>query len=353
VGALVFADGAAAGEIWWAPSARCQVAEVRILGPSIRRLHAGPAPTPRGRDETYDRQARLFGDAGQDLLRTLKVGIIGAGGVGALLVEYLAHLGIGWLVIADPDRLDITNLPRMPGATRWDARTWLTRAGRPAWLQRLGKRMAIPKARLAHRLARTAAPASRIDTLCGDITDGQVANHFIDCDYLFLAADTHQARLVFNALVHQFLIPGVQLGAKVPVEAATGAVGEPFSVYRPVTPSSGCLWCNGLISPERLQQEATTAQERVAQQYVPDEAVVAPSVITLNAVAASHAANDALFALTGLTRPEAHSDYVRLLHRSRDVRFDRPRRDLSCLECGIAAGSRFARGQGAQLPTRE
>lgn len=35
------------------------------------------------------------------------------------------------------------------------------------------------------------------------------------CDYLFLAADSMRARLVFNALVHQYLIPGVQLGSKI------------------------------------------------------------------------------------------------------------------------------------------
>ena len=37
----------------------------------------------------------------------------------------------------------------------------------------------------------------------------------MDCDYLFLAADTMRARLLFNAIVHQYLVPGVQVGAKV------------------------------------------------------------------------------------------------------------------------------------------
>ena len=46
----------------------------------------------------------------------------------------------------------------------------------------------------------------------------------IDCDYLFLAADSMQARLVLNALVHQYLIPGAPLDAKVTVDSETGDI---------------------------------------------------------------------------------------------------------------------------------
>jgi tRNA A37 threonylcarbamoyladenosine dehydratase len=68
-------------------------------------------PPPEA-DPAYDRQARLFGDRGQALLATLKVGVIGAGGAGLLLLQWLAHLGVGHLVAVDPDRLETSNLPR-------------------------------------------------------------------------------------------------------------------------------------------------------------------------------------------------------------------------------------------------
>jgi hypothetical protein len=190
-----------------------------------------------------------------------------------------------------------------------------------------------------------------IDPIFGDITHDDVAAKFIDCDYLFLAADTNQARLVFNAIVHQYLIPGFQVGAKVPVDKATGVVKEVFTVCRPILPSSGCLWCNGLISSEGLQREAATAKEQGAQRYVEDPEVVAPSVITLNATAASQAANDFLFAHTGLAHPDTSLDYMYFSPRRRVVRFDTPRKDPACGECGIMSHSRFARGVGASLPT--
>src|SRR5439155_11152739 len=125
---------AVAGDIWFQGGTRARLTETRIVGPSIQRLFPLQLPRPKGRDHAYDRQARLFGDAGQDLLRRTKVGVIGAGGVGSLLVEYLGRLGVGWIVVADPERLDITNLPRVAGSRRWDARTWFTVEPRPEWL---------------------------------------------------------------------------------------------------------------------------------------------------------------------------------------------------------------------------
>jgi hypothetical protein len=89
LGAVVFAHNAAAGDIWFSPSRRVPLTEARIVGPSIRRLYPAPPLRLRGRTQTYDRQARLFGDSGQDLLAGTKVGVIGAGGGGSLLIEYL------------------------------------------------------------------------------------------------------------------------------------------------------------------------------------------------------------------------------------------------------------------------
>ena len=48
---------------------------------------------------------RLFGDAGQAILREAKVGIIGLGGVGMLLAEYLGRLGVGHFVLIEPERV--------------------------------------------------------------------------------------------------------------------------------------------------------------------------------------------------------------------------------------------------------
>jgi molybdopterin/thiamine biosynthesis adenylyltransferase len=301
----------------------------------------------------FDRQSRLLGDAGQNLLARTTVGVIGAGGAGSLIVEYVARLGVRHIVCADPDRLETTNVPRIVGARSWDAWPVLTKLGRPAWLRRLGKRLAARKVTIAKRVARQANGEIMFEGIPSNVVLDHVAKRFADCDYIFLAADSMQARLVFNAIVNQYLIPGVQVGAKVRIDQGTGAVIDVYSVVRPVTPGHGCLWCNGLITPAGLQDEAASDQELDAQRYVDDPTITAPSVITLNAVAASHATNDFLFWLTGLTRADSTRDYIRFLPRDRDIHFDEPRRDVDCPECGSGSGGRLGMGDGIPLPTRK
>ena len=352
VGALVFAHDAVAGDIWWPGGVRKEADSLVVVGQSIRRVFPGPSPRALAVDARYDRQARMFGDAGQAILAGLRIGIIGAGGVGMLLVEYLARLGVGEIVVVDPERVDVTNLPRLPGARRRDARVGFAGPRWPAAVRRWGMRRATPKVALAERVASEAGAATLVEAMMGDVRDPGVARRFVDCDYLFLAADGDGARLVFNALVHQYLIPGVQVGSKVHVDPGTGAVESVHSVARPVLPESGCLWCNGLISPVRLAEESLSGGERRAQRYVDEPEIAAPSVITLNATAASQAANDFLFAVTGLARTDATSAYLRFKPMTREVRFDQPRQDPSCPECGLSVRSRRARGDGVRLPTR-
>jgi hypothetical protein len=348
VGALVFAQGAVAGDIW-TDRDRSLVRQLTVVGARMGFIRPEPIAAA-SIDARYDRQARLFGDVGQAILSGMTVGVIGAGGMGMLLVEYLSRLGVGQLVVIDPDRIEITNVARMPGSRRSDARMLFQAPRFPARLRELGRRTAKPKVELASRLAHQANPLVRVNSVFGDVREPALAGKLLGCDFLFLAANSDQVRLLFNAICQQYLIPGIQVGAKVGIDPATGDVLRVHSVARPVYPRSGCLWCNGLISPGRMANEAASPTQRRAQRYVDDPDVPAPSVITLNATAASVAANDFLFTVTGLTAAEAPLDYLRQHPIDRDVAFDRPRRDEDCPECSM--GGRFARGtSGPRLPT--
>jgi hypothetical protein len=352
VGALVLATEALAGDVWTLDGARHPIGETVVLGRNLRRLYSTRSGVPRAVSAIHDRQVRIYGDAGQALLSRLKVGVIGAGGVGLPIVAAMARLGVGHLVVIDPERVELSNLPRLPESTHRDARALLTAPDRPRWMQRLGRRLAIPKVELAQRVARRARHDITIDTLRGDVSDPAAAATLIDCDYLFLAADTHLARAVFNALIFGFLIPGVQVGSKVQVDA-DGAAVDIYSVVRPVTPEGGCLWCNGLISPARLTDELLPETVREAQRYLPLDDAPAPSVITLNALGVAQATNHFLLALTGLLRDSDMSgDYRRFDARSERLLTEIPRRDECCPECGLGTNSLRARGDMHRLPLR-
>lgn len=64
--------------------------------------------------DRFDRQIKLpeVGVEGQNRLRRAKVLVVGAGGLGAPAIEYLARSGIGHLTIVEPDNVNLTNLHR-------------------------------------------------------------------------------------------------------------------------------------------------------------------------------------------------------------------------------------------------
>lgn len=62
--------------------------------------------------ETYKRQIMLFGEKGQKKLKKSTVFIVGAGGLGSPAAMYLASAGVGRIIIADSDKVELSNLNR-------------------------------------------------------------------------------------------------------------------------------------------------------------------------------------------------------------------------------------------------
>ena len=352
VGALVFARNAVAGNIW-TRNGVFPLESLTVVGPNIQRLYPSRLKTPPALNPIYDRQAKIFGAAGQALLAQSKVGIIGLGGAGSLINEWLAHLGVGEIVGIDFEKLEPTNQPRVVGSRPRDAQVYLS-TSRWKPLQRLGQLLAKYKVDVARRTAKRANPTVRYKAIAGNVTQRDVALLLKDVDYLFLCADSAQSRLVFNALVHQYLLPGVQVGSKVPANKTSGSVGEIFTASRPVFPceGGGCLLCNDLISSAKLQEEALSERERRQQAYVEEDSITAPSVITLNALACAPAVNDFLMGFFGLIQEHARTGYIMQFCRSREWRSVECRAEETCLHCGKTKPSVLARGDRANLPCK-
>ncbi len=67
--------------------------------------------------EWTGRTELLLGAEGVARLAEARVAVIGLGGVGSFAVEALARAGVGHLLLADPDRVDVTNINRQLPAT--------------------------------------------------------------------------------------------------------------------------------------------------------------------------------------------------------------------------------------------
>ncbi|MEO9078180.1 MAG: HesA/MoeB/ThiF family protein [Rhodanobacter sp.] len=102
-------------------------------------------------NDRYARQVILpeVGEAGQARLAAAKVLVVGAGGLGCPVLQYLAAAGVGQLVLVDHDVVEESNLHRQPLYTMVDIGALKVEAARAALL-RLNPTLTV--AALAHRL---------------------------------------------------------------------------------------------------------------------------------------------------------------------------------------------------------
>jgi molybdopterin/thiamine biosynthesis adenylyltransferase/rhodanese-related sulfurtransferase len=123
-------------------------------------------------NDRYSRQTILpeLGAAGQVRLRDARVLVIGAGGLGSAVLQYLCAAGVGRLKIVDPDRVEESNLHRQPIYRVSDVGELKVQAARTALLQ--------------------SNPEIRIEAISERLTPGNVAPLAADADLVVDAADS-------------------------------------------------------------------------------------------------------------------------------------------------------------------
>ncbi|MGV5034070.1 ThiF family adenylyltransferase [Streptomyces sp. NRAIS4] len=269
-----------------------------------------------------------MGDRGQEALARLRVAVVGLGGVGSILVEELARLGVGELVLIDSETVDATNVPRLLAAERTD-------------IER-------QKTDLAARNASRANPQIRLTKIPRRVENPEALRELVLCDWIFLAADSHSDRHWVNAVVHEFLIPATQVGVKIPI-SRDGSIGQIHTATRLIAPGIGCMWCNGLIDPTELAIEMHPEAEREQARYLPG--VPAPSVMPFNTLAVGEAVTHFLLASAGLH--ENDDDLGSVIHRprTRERHLQDPRQNARCRWC--TSTGNLGRGASGELAARQ
>lgn len=141
---------------------------------------ATPALRPEQR-ERYSRHLQLpeIGEAGQARLCAARVFVVGAGGLGSPALTFLAAAGVGTLVIADYDRIDLSNLQRQT----------LFRTGD------VGEDKVV-----AARAALTALnPEVRVETIPWAIDGPELEEEIAKADVVLDASDNFETRFGNNA----------------------------------------------------------------------------------------------------------------------------------------------------------
>lgn len=245
----------------------------RVVGQPLL-LVQRPATGSRLRRPEHDSTNKLWGDGGETVLASLRVGVAGAGGVGSILCEYLSRLGVGAITVVDYDQLKTENLNRSQGARRQD----------------VGK----PKVRYLERLMTESAtnPRIEVDVTRSSVVEWEGLRPLLDCDLILNAADDPFARQVLDCAAYAYRIPLIDGGTIFQVTSTGEWTGR--SQVSESGPCRPCLECQGVYTRE----EATLARETPRQQG-PNRYVVpaadapsdveprAPSVIAHNALVAS------------------------------------------------------------------
>lgn len=130
--------------------------------------------------DRYSRQTVLpeVGAAGQARLRDAGVLVIGAGGLGSAVLQYLCAAGVGRLVIVDHDRVEESNLHRQPIYRLTDVGALKAQAAREALL--------------------AANPDIRIETVCERLTPTNAARLVAGVDLVVDAADSFAVTYVVS-----------------------------------------------------------------------------------------------------------------------------------------------------------
>lgn len=179
-----------------------------------------------------DRQSFLGAQSDQ-ILAGATIGFVGLGGGGSHAAQQGAHIGIGSHVLVDHDRIDLTNTNRLVGGTLLDV---LLRRHKTA---------------IAARTIRTLNPSAHIVEVRKSWHDA--IEELKRCDIIVGAVDSFREREQLERFARRHLIPYIDMGMDVHETSAGHLVSGQVILSSPGRP---CLRCCGLITDERLKEEA-------------------------------------------------------------------------------------------------
>ncbi|MFC3674062.1 ThiF family adenylyltransferase [Ferrovibrio xuzhouensis] len=268
----------------------------------------------------YDRNVRAFGKDGQAVVKTMKVGVVGGGGTGSVVIQNISHLGTQSQVHLDFDTLEDTNLNRVVGSRQ--------------------EYVGLPKVTVSAVHARSILPECDVIQIRGSILDEKVARKLLDCDFIFCCTDSHGSRAVLNQLAYQYLIPVIDIGVR--IHAEDGVIKSMSGRVQMLAPGLSCLQCEETLNPEQVRRDFLSEEERRADPYIPKENIPQPAVISLNSTVSSMAVTMFLAATVGIPSAARHLVY-RIMDGS--VRPVRPAPLDGCLVCSpdwaLAKGDRW------------
>lgn len=296
-GSLIFGQGGLTGRSWVSDvsmirhepitAAASPIDELVVIHDRelerIRTTDSRLTPLSDGDDEIRNRQALLHGDGGNTLLSDAHVAVVGAGGLGAPIVQTLAHLGVGAITVVDPDVVEESNRSRIVGARPADAgdpdRTPDENGVIPAaWAEAIDG-CGTPKAEVLGRVVSEIDSSIYYRGVHEKVQTPTALDHVVAADAIVTGTDTATSRRFVSEAAQQYLRPLFNAGTDIDVDEDAGLRSIATS-FQMSGANRACLDCLDAINEDRIDAEGEDeANLEYGLELVAGEQ---PSVITIN-----------------------------------------------------------------------
>lgn len=216
------------------------------------------------------RNQQTFGEGTVSLLKGLTVVVIGCSGTGSITLEQLARLGVGKLVLADPDLIEYKNLNRILNSTEDDA---------------IKKRSKVDVLKAAITSFGFNTEVEIYQTLVQE--DPELIKAIIAADFVFGCVDSIEGRSILNSLATFYLLPYIDLGVKL-VSDKKGGIDEISGSVHYLQPGKSSLLSRGVYTINQLSSEElkrtnpTMYAEQRKRGYIVNMDIESPAVISIN-----------------------------------------------------------------------
>lgn len=275
---IMYGDGSMKGRLVKRNLKFQDVHKFSIIGESIEVFSNTLKSVPT--DKAFDRNAQAFGQKTVSSLKEMKIGVVGCSGTGSPLIEMLVRLGVGKLVLVDPDVMGVENLNRIYGSTMGDA---------------ISKR---PKVDVIEEHIKSINIGTEVVSYnCILQESREVINELASCDFLFGCVDSFEGRHYLNYISTYYLVPLIDIGVKLSADGKGGIESIVGSIHY-IFPNSKTLLERGVYTSELLLAESLkrlSPQEfEKRQDYFDNIEVSSPAVISINTTCSSTAINEML-----------------------------------------------------------
>lgn len=330
-GTLVFGKDAVKGDVWSLFNMETtQLDEIRVVGPTIEIWPGNGRPPQDDRSlqyseiKPYSRQILALGPHGQRTLLNTTVAIVGLGGIGSIVAQQLAHLGVGRLILIDDDLVEETNLHRLASASPLD----------------VGK----PKVDVAARGIALVNPDAKLETCRQNVRDFDSLNLLKNADVVLGCVDTDAGRMILNDFALAYLIPYIDFGVGITVEE--GKITEAGGRVVVWVPGRPCLICCNEFRPDIAAEELESPEEKEFRKlhgYVSGSNVPEPAVMPLNGTVASLGVVEFLALMTGFRPSGAYTYYDMLEQRVGPRIVEKTAGCVACYAVGIGDAANLER----------